>query len=581
MQLTKFILFVAHLDPAENNAMSSPLGIEDATMGSSMHVEQTVSPECTSQELFFYCESCGKVYEDSESFNRDHTQQSSCCGVFKEEMQFIEEATVEDGAEEILEADAPLWEVVDTPATSAMTEQDETDPSQSERYFCYDCHSIFENRTSAEDHVCPRAELSTTSGPQVSAASAPSPAIRRKVSSTSAKTGTTGTSSISCDICNTVFSSTKFLKFHMRIHEKRGSKSIQDALPVGAHQQYSELDQFYCEICNKSFEENLLAVHKQMHQKAGEAISCNICNRKFDDSVTYQMHLKIHEKPRTVDAVKKPSPSSNGSVEKEKGFACQFCGRVFGRPYEKVKHERVHTGEKPYSCEVCGKNFRVSYSLTLHLRTHTDIRPYVCTICNKRFKSHQVYSHHLKIHSSEREFSCEVCSKTFRTSVQLYAHKNTHTKPYQCAVCNRPFSSMYAVKCHMQTHHAEKGNKSSGAKSSSTSKSTPAGKFWCKICGAEYARVFALRLHMKSAHGITEDADLPQEEVPATDAPGMAETEDSETAVLIAAAEADAAYINAVVNDVGLDGSVPSYQEGDEFVVDNFPSEEIITDWLK
>lgn len=221
-------------------------------MEQEQHVEQAVFTECTSQELFFYCESCGKVYEDSESFNKDHIDgQSSCCGVVKDEEEFIEQTTVEDGDEEIVEADVPLWEVVDLPATSAMPEQEEPDLSQSERYFCYDCHSIFENRTSAEDHVCPRAELSSASGPQLSAAGAPKPAIRRKVSSTSAKSGTTGASSISCDICNTVFSSTKFLKFHMRIHEKRGSKSIQDALPVGAHQQYSELDQFYCEICNK------------------------------------------------------------------------------------------------------------------------------------------------------------------------------------------------------------------------------------------------------------------------------------------------------------------------------------------
>lgn len=116
----------------------------------------------------------------------------------------------------------------------------------------------------------------------------------------------------------------------------------------------------------------------------------------------------------------------------------------------------------------------------------------------------------------------------------------------------------------MQTHKEEKGNQSSGAKGSSSSRTMPAGKFWCKICGAEYARVFALRLHMKSAHGLTEDTDLPQEEPPVTEGPHMSETEDSETAVLIAAAEADAAYISAVVNDVDVDGSVPSYQEGVE-----------------
>jgi len=109
---------------------------------------------------------------------------------------------------------------------------------------------------------------------------------------------------------------------------------------------------------------------------------------------------------------------------------------------------------------------------------------------------------------------------------------------------------------------------------------------------------------MKSAHGVVEDATLRQEDPSSTTEEVQAvETDDSETAVLIAAAEADAAYINAVVNDVDVVGSVPTYEECVEvgfymhltvlphfcdhfffilqFDVDNFHSEEIITDWLK
>lgn len=25
-------------------------------------------------------------------------------------------------------------------------------------------------------------------------------------------------------------------------------------------------------------------------------------------------------------------------------YPCQYCGKEFGRPHEKVKHERIHTG---------------------------------------------------------------------------------------------------------------------------------------------------------------------------------------------------------------------------------------------
>lgn len=40
-------------------------------------------------------------------------------------------------------------------------------------------------------------------------------------------------------------------RLHMRIHNKRSLKSIQDALPKGAQAEYNERNQFYCEICNK------------------------------------------------------------------------------------------------------------------------------------------------------------------------------------------------------------------------------------------------------------------------------------------------------------------------------------------
>ncbi|KAH8398210.1 hypothetical protein KR222_002871, partial [Zaprionus bogoriensis] len=444
-------------------------------------------------------------------------------------------------------------------------------PTKSERYFCFDCHTIFETRQSAEEHSCPQAEANSGPDTRQKYPKNQTP-LRRKL--TAAPAVDISASTI-CHICKTKFSSARCLKFHMRIHSKRASKSIQDALPVGAHQQYSELDQFYCEICNKSFEQNLLTVHKQMHQSQSQFL-CSTCNRKFDNVTNYEMHLKIHERQalnsRSSNSTSGASSKKPPNGKDKPGFACQYCGRVFSRPYEKVKHERVHTGEKPYNCEVCGKTFRVSYSLTLHLRTHTNIRPYVCTTCNKRFKSHQVYSHHLRIHSAERQYVCDSCPKSFRTSVQLYAHKNTHTKPYQCAVCNRPFASLYAVKAHMATHRI---GQTDGKSTSNASMKNPqlANKYWCVTCGAEYARPFALRLHMKAAHGHPDDADTRLAIVAPTDE-DEAVVPDTETAVLIAAAKTDSAYLSAA-------DSAPKYEECIEFDVETFHNEEIITDWLK
>lgn len=116
-----------------------------------------------------------------------------------------------------------------------------------------------------------------------------------------------------------------------------------------------------------------------MHQNV-EEFNCGICNKQFENMPSYEMHMQLH-------AEKSHEPRGKTKAERsgvKLPFPCQYCGREFARPHEKVKHERIHTGEKPYECEVCGKTFRVSYSLTLHLRSHTDIRPYVCATCNKR-----------------------------------------------------------------------------------------------------------------------------------------------------------------------------------------------------
>lgn len=151
-----------------------------------------------------------------------------------------------------------------------------------------------------------------------------------------------------------------------------------------------------------------MKVHENMHLNVGDHI-CKKCNRVFEDADNFSIHLQMHIKnggkteaistkqPLLVTPNEFSQPKRNAQDEeterKEKSaaettqrrsYSCQYCGKEFPRPYLKVKHERVHTGEKPYACEVCGKSFRVSYSLTLHLRTHTNIRPYVCAKCDKR-----------------------------------------------------------------------------------------------------------------------------------------------------------------------------------------------------
>ncbi|CAD7086582.1 unnamed protein product [Hermetia illucens] len=343
-----------------------------------------------------------------------------------------------------------------------------------------------------------------------------------------------------CEICNTIFPSNKSYRLHARMHGPIRVRPIEEA--IGYEMKSSAKDgklsneTFFCEICNKSYDISFQEVHKKSH-KAGQKFVCTICNKKFANGLNLEMHLKAHqENPKP----KPPTKAERAGTTLP--YECAYCGRQFARPHEKVKHERIHTGEKPYKCEICGKCFRVAYCLTLHLRTHTAARPYVCPHCNKRFKAYSGYNHHLMTHSDERPYKCPHCPKAFKTSVQLAGHKNSHTKPFSCPHCNRPFASLYAVKAHMETH----------LRSSQTLKHR------CPVCGAIYARVFALKDHMKEQHqtSFTEGDEV--SDINIADVPFLNENETSAQSI--------------------LPENVEEITIGE---MDHFQAEEVVTDWLK
>ncbi|XP_011861958.1 PREDICTED: zinc finger protein 91 isoform X2 [Vollenhovia emeryi] len=321
-----------------------------------------------------------------------------------------------------------------------------------------------------------------------------------------------------CATCGTEFCSHKSLRLHSRMHAPVRARHV-DA-PEGTPNAT-----FTCPECGKTLSESYKDAHMTLH--TGDSVTCTVCNRKFDSADSLAMHAAVHvelappqspipltlassvaEATTTPAAMPTVRPTSTASIavtsttalttattttttavttadpgDSQKPYQCQHCGRRFTRPHEKVKHERIHTGEKPHACEVCGKTFRVSYCLTLHMRTHTGVRPYACQHCGKRFKASSVYNHHLLTHGEERAYTCPYCPKTFKTRVQLAGHKNSHTKPFRCTECSRPFASLYAVRSHIQTHKKDNNL-----------------KFSCYVCGASYGRAFALKDHLKQ-HG--------------------------------------------------------------------------------
>lgn len=184
-----------------------------------------------------------------------------------------------------------------------------------------------------------------------------------------------------CKDCGTVFANNKSLRLHLKMHKPVHQKTIEESIQSDMRGVKEEAPEqkttFHCEKCNKDYDEAFLAMHLKMHSDEPSYL-CSICNKKFESEEHFAMHQNAHQELRTVygkQTRKKDTP---------RPYSCQYCDKKFIRPHEKVKHERIHTGEKPHVCEVCGKSFRVVYCLTLHMRTHTMVRPYVCATCGRR-----------------------------------------------------------------------------------------------------------------------------------------------------------------------------------------------------
>ncbi|XP_059622754.1 zinc finger protein 771 [Phlebotomus argentipes] len=283
-----------------------------------------------------------------------------------------------------------------------------------------------------------------------------------------------------CGECGTVFPNNKSLRLHVKMHKPIHQRTIEEAIQSdmrGVRGRPEQKNTFHCDKCGKDYDEAFMEMHMRMHSDE-PSFHCTICNKKFESEESFRMHSNVHQERATYakESRRKDAP---------RPYACQYCDKAFIRPHEKVKHERIHTGEKPHACEVCGKTFRVAYCLTLHMRTHTMVRPYVCSLCGRRFKAHAVYNHHMKTHGDERNYKCPFCPKAFKTAVQLSGHKNSHTKPFSCTECNRPFASLYSVRAHMEMHR----------------KPANGLRYKCDICGATYARNSSVKDHIKEAHG--------------------------------------------------------------------------------
>uniref|UniRef100_A0A4W5M0X6 C2H2-type domain-containing protein n=1 Tax=Hucho hucho TaxID=62062 RepID=A0A4W5M0X6_9TELE len=139
----------------------------------------------------------------------------------------------------------------------------------------------------------------------------------------------------------------------------------------------------------------------------------------------------------------------------EKPHYCAYCGS-----FQKVRHQRTHTGEKPHNCSDCNRSF-ARLDFLNHQRTHKKGGD--CPYCDESFSEPGELKIHMEVHSQESPHLCPDCGKRFKMLWSLKKHQRKHTenispreKRHHCSDRDKSFTRGYHLKRHQETHTGEK-----------------------------------------------------------------------------------------------------------------------------
>lgn len=185
-----------------------------------------------------------------------------------------------------------------------------------------------------------------------------------------------------CSVCSKTYKVLKrfidHVKTHGEVHEDYIKKLTEYLTEKDKEEVFDQTtaegkSSFKCKVCNTIFEtkkQMLLHWPIHIHVEAAhnkknlldfgeESLHCKLCNRSLNNSYEMKLHMNAHDensahssRSMKEEPGKSPTKTRQMKTDGAKTYPCQYCDKEFKRPHEKVKHERVHTGEKPFSCDV-------------------------------------------------------------------------------------------------------------------------------------------------------------------------------------------------------------------------------------
>ncbi|KAH8274266.1 hypothetical protein KR026_002120, partial [Drosophila bipectinata] len=203
--------------------------------------------------------------------------------------------------------------------------------------------------------------------------------------------------SCSVDGCGKTFPRVRLLTFHM----KKAHGISKAAAPPR---------DYPCTECDKVFR-CPMALKKHMYKHDGKELPfpCNICGKRFVINSALKDHLMRH-----------------AGI---KNYVCPYCGVGKTTRQEWNTHILTHTQEKKFKCHICEHASHNKQSLANHIKiVHEKIKNYACQYCGKTFgKSHACKIHEMT-HTGEKRCECKVCGKKFLYPKSLTKHLKTHEK---------------------------------------------------------------------------------------------------------------------------------------------------------